>query len=123
VQRLTERVGRHLRHAALTAGTITVGVQWADDRTQQRTERLPMPADLDQHLARGSHTALHALLATRRRAVRAVTARLGVVGPQQATVFDHDPRALAQQQALDTIKRRHGTDAIVQASLLPPPPA
>jgi DNA polymerase-4 len=119
VQRLTERVGRYLREQTLTAGTITVALQWADGRTRQRTERLPQPADLDVDLALGSHAAL---LAERRLAVRALTVRLGAVGPQQATLFAQDPRLAERQRALDAIKRRHGTDVIVWASLLPFPP-
>jgi nucleotidyltransferase/DNA polymerase involved in DNA repair len=122
VQRLTERVGRYLRSQAWTAGTSTVALQWADGRTRLRTERLPMPAALDQDLAQGSHTALQALLAERRLAVRTLTVRLGGVGPQQAALFAPDRRTLDRQHALDAIKRRHGTDAIVWASWLPSPP-
>jgi DNA polymerase-4 len=122
VQRLTERIGRHLRSQAWTAGTITVAVRWADGRMRQHTERLRVPAEFDQDLAAGSHAALTALLAERRLAVHALTVRLGAVGPQQATVFAQDSRLVERQRALDQIKRRHGTDAIVWASLLPSPP-
>jgi hypothetical protein len=83
---------------------------------------LPVPAEFDQDLAAGSHAALQALLAERRLAVHALTVRLGAVGPKQATVFAQDSRLVARQRALDQIKRRHGTDVIVWASLLPSPP-
>jgi DNA polymerase-4 len=123
IHRLSERVGRQLRAQGLTAGNVTVTVRWADGRSQQRKERLHPRVDLDSDLAQGARAALTQLLQQRRLAVRDLTVRLGDTGPHQQTLFQADPRQALRQRALDRIKRRHGTSAILFAWMLKPPSA
>ncbi len=122
VQRLTERVGRRLRAQGQAAGSIAVSVRWLDGREQQRTHRFPARYDLDSELALGSHAALLRLLEQRRLAVCELTVSLHDTGPRQGVLFEVDPRLVQRQNALDQIKQRHGTSAILLAWMLAPAP-
>jgi len=121
MQRLTERLGRHVRAQAHAAGTITVTLHWTDGRSGTRTEHLPGRAMLDRDLAAASRRLLDQLLAQRRIAVHSLTVCVDDYGPQQTTLFAPDPRIMHRQQAVDQIKQRHGTDAIQLAWMIQPP--
>jgi len=123
VQRLTERVGRQVRAHQQAVGAITVTIRWMDGRTHTRTERLPQRAVFDRELAAASQCAVRQLLSQRRLAVQELTVCVDDLGPEQATLFATDARLRDQQQAMDQIKRRHGTSAIMFAWMLPPRPS
>ncbi|MDP9316316.1 MAG: hypothetical protein M3R24_36605 [Chloroflexota bacterium] len=119
VRLLTERVGRSLRFQQTAAGTITVTVTWVDGRQGHQQHPFVPRCDLDRDLSVASRHALDQLLAARRMAVTSIEVRVSDLGPIQRdllTADDPTPRHL--QQAVDAVKHKHGTNALVVASLL-----
>ncbi len=119
VRLLTERVGRTLRTQHAAAGTITVVLTGLDGRQAQHSHHFMPRCDLDPALGTGSHLALDHLLRVRRVAVTNIEVRvtdLGAIQHDLLTADDPKPRHI--QQAVDAVKEKHGTGALVVAWLL-----
>ncbi len=122
VRLASERVGRALRLQNLAAGQITVQVTWTDGRRRQATVPLAPRGALDVELARAGYSALDRLLHAQRLGVQQVMVLAGDVGPRQAALLaPDDERPRRCQSAVDHIKARWGSDAILVASLLATP--
>ncbi len=118
-QILTERVGRSLRARNLGCGRLTVRVQWVDGAARERSYHFTPRRDLDRQLHTGGQSVLLALLGERRLQVEQLVVTLDDLGPLQRDLFAApDERARGYQRAVDAVKRRWGTGAILQAGLL-----
>ncbi len=109
---LCERVADRLKQSALAAGGVTLKLKTADFRLRTRSRRLADPTQFADTLYR---TACHLLAA---EADGATLFRLIGVGADALTdsstadlptLFDVRPRHL--EEAIDTIRRRHGVGA------------
>ncbi len=119
VRLLTERVGRTLRFQRTAAGTITVTVTWLDGRQAVQPHPLVPRCDLDAALSAGSLRALDHLLAARRVGVTGIEVHVSDLGPIQRDLLSvDDPKPRQIQQAIDAVKHKHGTGALVVASVL-----
>ncbi len=119
VRLITERVGRVLRAQHTAAGMIAVTVTWLDGRQTQHSHQFMPRCDLDAELSGGSRHALDHLLSERRVGVTSVEVRVGDLGPIQRDLLTADnPKPRHLQQAVDAVKHKHGTDALVVAWLL-----
>ncbi len=119
VRLLTERVGRVLRGRQTAAGMITVTVTWLDGRQTQHHHHVVPRCDLDHELSAGSLHALDHLLGERRIGVTRIEVLVSDLGPiQRDLLTEDDPKPRHLQQAVDAVKHKHGTNALVVASLL-----
>ena len=116
---LCEKVSARLKQSALAAGTVTVKLKTADFRLRTRSRRLADPTQLADTLYRTARLLLAAEAdgATRFRLIG--VGADGLVDSAAAdlpTLFDR-PKHL--EQAIDDIRRRHGTTAVQRGRGLP----
>ena len=116
---LCEKVASHLKESALAAGGVTLKLKTADFRIRTRSRRLADPTQLAETLYR---TARHLLAAETDGTTRFRLIGVGADGlvpgskADLPTLFDR-PRHL--EQALDDIRRRHGSAAVQRGRGLP----
>lgn len=116
--RLTERLGRQLRQQGDAAGRISVDLTWSDGATKHISTPLVPRCDLDSELCDHSHDALMEIISSRRLAVQGIEVAIRDFGPRQASLLSETDRPRHLQHAVDTIRTRHGTGAIVTGNLL-----
>jgi DNA polymerase-4 len=140
--RLAVRVSIDLRRQALRARTVTVKLRTNDFRTRTMQRTLPAPIETEGAVARVARTLLRALRRSQRAPVRLLgislshfedepgtgTEQLGLFAPAPAvaSATEHDakdadtPRDIALTRAMDRIRDRFGTGAILPARLVDP---
>ncbi len=119
---LSERVGRRLRAEGLAAGTLTVQMTWSDGLQRRRATSLQPRCDLDTELGHASTLAFDQLVHARRAPVAQLEVLAADLGPRQADLLTLDePRPWHLQRALDVIKTRWGTGAILVGPLIRSP--
>jgi DNA polymerase-4 len=119
LRRLTETLGRRLRHRGLGARRMVVEVEYADSTSSARGISLPAAA-LDRELWDGARRAL-ALALTRRLAVRMVTVTADrlLEARAQLDLFETTERADdVLQDAVDRIKSVNGQQSTVNGTCL-----
>lgn len=120
VREQAEQVARRLRRGRLAGTTVKLKLRWADFTTLTRQVTLEQPTDEAAEIGR---VATH-LLAQHRpagRAVRLIGVGVSGLGPpvRQMSIFDvPSPKEEKLNQAVQTLKKRFGDDAVRRASEL-----
>jgi DNA polymerase IV len=119
VHLLTERIGRAIRSDGVGVGALTIRITWLDRTHTQRTSHFVPRRNLDYELTSESRRLLEHLLAARRMAIIAVDVSVSDLGGMQQDLFAPDnTKRQRYQRAVDVVKTRHGTGAIVAAWML-----
>ncbi|MBC8088068.1 MAG: DNA polymerase IV, partial [Phycisphaerae bacterium] len=131
--RLAVRVSNDIRKQGLAARTVTVKLRDSDFRTRSARRTLSRPIESEKAVARVSRALMERLRGTRRVGVRLLGIALSHfdgddVAPQQLAFFappekaNDDPiegeKDKALTKALDRIRGRYGSDAILPARLI-----
>lgn len=119
VRVLIERIGRRVRAWQKAVGSLTVQLFWVDGRVLHHAERVAPRCDLDTELAAIAHPLLVQLIRQRQTAVTSIEVGATDLGPVQRDLFaPEDERLRRLQEAVDAVKRRYGTGAILVGSLI-----
>ncbi|MEO7520898.1 MAG: hypothetical protein ABIW79_03680, partial [Gemmatimonas sp.] len=136
--RLAVRVSADLRMQALRARTVTVKLRDADFKTRSAQRTISLPIESEQSVARVARSLLRMLRARRRVGVRLLGialshfdsedavyahAQLTLFTPPAPTSQDNPAEGVKERaltKALDAIRGRFGTRAILPASLVAP---
>ena len=120
--RLSEQVGRRLRKGEITGSTVRVKIRWPDFTTITRQATLHQSTDRDKEIFNTVLELFHKEW-TLGRAVRLLGVGVSNLGTpiRQLDLFDHsweeDERLL---NAIDSIRKRYGPDAVRRAGALRP---
>ncbi|GGF44405.1 DNA polymerase IV [Echinicola rosea] len=113
--RLTERVAFLLRKQQRLCGCITVKLRYANFDTVSRQAIVPYTANDNVLLAKAKE--LFAKLYDRRMLVRLIGVKVShlVGGYQQISLFGDTEENVRLYQAMDTIRKKHGSHAVMRA--------
>ncbi|HEX5581865.1 MAG TPA: DNA polymerase IV [Gemmatimonadaceae bacterium] len=126
--RLVVRAAGDLRRAGLRARTVTVRVRDADFTTRQASRTLAEPVETERAVGKVATELLARLRRARRVPARLLGVALSGFGtepPPQLTLFAPEaeaaletPRDRALADALDRLRERYGTDAVVPGKMV-----
>ncbi len=134
LQRLAVRVSADLRQQSLQARTVTVKLRDSDFRTRSAQRTLRLPIESEQSVTRAAQSLLRQLRGRRRVGVRLLgiglshfdegppeSAQLALFETQRPAAPEEPvegPRERALTRALDQIRSRYGSGAILPATLV-----
>jgi DNA polymerase IV len=122
LSRLSEDVGRRLRHAQLVGGTVKLKIRWADFTTLTRQVTLNAPTDRDNDI----YQAVQALLMatwSHNKPVRLIGVGVSNLSEpiEQLQLWEGSTqKGRRLQKALDDVRTRFGRDAIQRAIEIEP---
>ncbi len=116
---LAERIGKKLRENGWVGQTVSIKVDYSDQKRYTKSRSLPQPTDSTETI----YAAVDALLNEtpfRRLRVRRVGLGLAKIDWKnwQGELFDQRSRRQALESAVDDIRRKFGFTAVMPASLL-----
>lgn len=118
LRRLTEKVGRSLRHEHIKCGSVTLKIKYPDRKLVTRTASLPAPTDLTGAI----YAAVSRLLDEHcRPPVRLIGVTCGKLTRERVITLFPDEQQVKEERittALDKLKDRYGEDVVKVASLL-----